>query len=269
MAVRAGERLKQLRSRLGLTTREVAEMARKISIAEANDEFSLSHARLIQIENDESTPSIYKLFTLSAIYGRPFTDLVSYYLDLEGITNYQLTMEMAKTRLASFEVPDEVKPISFPVRFDPGFQVGKTNLLSRMVEVWGEVPVSLLRSLNLRKLRYGFIGLEDYTMYPLLRPGSFVQIDEQEKLSAHGLSRSEYDRPIWFLELRAGYICSWCELQRDRIISIPHPLSPCRTREFAYPKEAEVVGRVTAVAARLVNARDAAPPQTPKLPGRS
>ena len=119
MAIRAGERLKQLRSRLGLTTREVSELSRKISVAEGNEEFSLSHARLIQIENDESTPSIYKLFALSAIYGRPFTDLVSYYLDLEGITNYQFTMEMAKTRLASFDVPDEAKPISFPVRFDP------------------------------------------------------------------------------------------------------------------------------------------------------
>jgi len=250
LANRAGERLKLLRSRLGLTTREVAELSRKISVAEANEEFSLSHARLIQIENDESTPSIYKLFTLSAIYGRPLTDLVSYYLDLERITNYQFTIEIAKTRLASFDVPDEAKPISFPVRFDPGFKVEKTNFLSRMVEVWGEVPVGLLRSLNLRKQRYGFIGLEDYTMYPLLRPGSFVQIDEQEKLSAHGPSRSEYDRPIWFLELRAGYLCSWCELQRDRIISIPHPLSPCRTREFAYPNEAEVVGRVTAVGKR-------------------
>ena len=266
--VRAGERLKQMRLRLGLTTREISELSKKIATAEGSEEYAVSHARLIQIENDESTPSIYKLFTLSAVYARPFTELVSFYLDLEKITGHHLDMEMGTTRLASFDVYDEGRAVSFPVRFDPGFQVEKTNLLSRMVEVWGEVPVGLLRYLNVRKQRYGFIGLEDYTMYPLLRPGSFVQIDQQQKLQAAGVYRSEYERPIWFLELRTGYLCSWCELHRDRIVSVPHPLSPCRTQEFAYPNEAEIVGRVTAVASRLVNA-PAAPPATSRLPAQS
>ncbi len=254
---------------LGLTTRDVAELSRKIAIEEANEEFSVSHARLIQIENDESTPSIYKLFTLSAIYGRSFTELVSLYMELEAASKYQFTMRLENTRLANFDSPQEERPLSFPVRFDPGFKVEKTNLLSRMVEVWGEVPVGLLRHLNIRKQRYGFIGLRDYTMYPLLRPGSFVQIDEQQKAPAQTTAyRSEFDRPIWFLELRTGYLCSWCELRRDRILSIPHPLSPCRTQEFAYPNEAEIVGRVTAVAARLVNVADQ--PQAPPaaLPGQ-
>lgn len=270
MAVsRAGERLRELRARLGLTTREVADLSRKIALAESNEEFSVSHARLIQIENDESTPSIYKLFTLSAIYGQPFTSLVSLYLDLEATTKYQFTMEIDNTRLASFDTANEERAMSFPVRFDPGFKVERTSLLARMVEIWGEVPASLLRHLNLRKQRYGFIGLKDYTMYPLLRPGSFVQIDEQQKAPHTGPYRSEFDRPIWFLELRTGYVCSWCELRRDRIVSIPHPLSPCRTQEFAYPNEAEIVGRVTAVAARLVNAPEQPAAQPPTLPAQS
>lgn len=269
--VRAGERLRQIRTRLGLTTRDVAELSRKIAADEANEEFSVSHARLIQIENDESTPSVYKLFTMSAIYGRPFTELVSLYVELESAAKYHFAMQLENTRLASFDAPHEGEAVSFPVRFDPGFKVEKTNLLSRMVEVWGEVPVALLRHLNIRKQRYGFVGLKDYTMYPLLRPGSFVQIDEQQKAPAQpGAYRSEFDRPIWFLELRTGYLCSWCEMRRDRILSIPHPLSPCRTQEFAYPNEAEIVGRVTAVAARLVTVPDPAPPAPPAaLPAQS
>ena len=265
---RPGERLKQMRLRLGLTTREIAEFSKKIATAEGNEEYAVSHARLIQIENGESTPSIYKLFTLSAVYARPFTELISYYLDLEKIADHHLDLPMTNTRLASFEVYDERKTVNFPVRFDPGFRVEKTNLLSRMVEVWGEVPVSLLRYLNLRKQQYGFIGLDDYTMYPLLRPGSFVQIDQQQKPQEAGGYGSEYERPIWFLELRTGYLCSWCELRRDRIVSIPHPLSPCRTQEFAFPNEAEVVGRVTAVAARLISCPPVAPAGA-KLPAQS
>jgi transcriptional regulator with XRE-family HTH domain len=267
--VRAGERLKQLRLQLGLTTRDVAELSRKIAAGETNEEFAVSHARLIQIENDESTPSIYKLFTLSAVYGRAFMELVSFYIDPGRMTAYRMSLPMAGTREVSLETYDESRSIHFPVRFDPGFQVGKTNLLSRMIETWGEVPVTLLESLNVRKQRYGFIGLEDYTMYPLLRPGSFVQIDDQQKPQTHVSYRSEYERPIWFLELRTGYLCSWCELLRDRLISIPHPLSPCRTRDLAFPNEVEIVGRVTAVAARLVNSFDPAAYPASKLQGRS
>jgi len=266
--VRAGERLKQLRLQLGLTTRQVAEYSRHIAAAEANEEFALSHARLIQIENDESTPRVYKLFTLSAVYGRTVTDLISSYLDVEKSPQYHLEIGLPKTHLASFDISDDDHPVSFPVRFDPGFQVEKTNLLSRMIEVWGEVPAGVLRSMNFRKLRYGFIGLEDLTMYPLLRPGSFVQIDQQERPSAHGVARSEYDRPIWFLELRTGYICSWCEVRGNRIVSVPHPLSPCRTQEFAYPNEAEVIGRVTAVAACLVTPQSPGAPPIQGLPER-
>ncbi len=267
--VRAGERLKQLRSQVGLTTREVADLSRKIAAGEANEEFAVSHARLIQIENDESTPSIYKLFTLSAIYGRSFSDLVSFYLNFGHLAGYRLSIPLASTRQVAFDEYDEARTVQFPVRFDPGFAVEKTNLISRLVEIWREVPVALLEALNIRKQRYGFIGLEDFTMYPLLRPGSFVQIDDQQKPQAHMSYRSEHERPIWFLELRSGYICSWCELMRDRIISIPHPLSPARTQEFAYPNEAEIIGRVTAVAARLVNHRDPPPYPAAKSPARS
>jgi transcriptional regulator with XRE-family HTH domain len=267
--MRAGERLRQLRSQVGLTTREVADLSRKIASEEANEEFALSHARLIQIENDESTPSIYKLFTLSAIYGCSFADLVSFYLNLGHLTEYRLNVPIASTREISLESYKPERAIQFPVRFDPAFRVEKTALLSRLVEVWGEIPVALLESLNIRKQRYGLIGLEDFTMYPLLRPGSLVQIDDQQKPQAHVAYRSEYDRPIWFLELRDGYICSWCELLRDRIISIPHPLSPARTQEFAYPNEVEIVGRVTAVAARLVNTRDPTSYPPAKSPARS
>jgi transcriptional regulator with XRE-family HTH domain len=256
--VRAGERLRQLRTQRSLTTREVSELSHRIAAAESNEEFSVSHARLIQIENDESTPSIYKLFTLSAVYGKSFHQLVSLYLDLDRVGAFQLQLEQDHTRLADFDDYQEERPVTFPVRFDPGFNVEKSSMLSRMVELWGEVPIGLLRHLNIRKMRYGFIGLADYTMYPLLRPGSFVQIDDQQKPGPAAGYRTEFDRPIWFLELRDRYLCSWCELRRDRIISIPHPLSPARTQEFAYPNDVEIVGRVTAVAARLVNAPEPA-----------
>ena len=242
-----------MREQARLTTRRVAELSQKIAAAEANAEYTISHTRMVQIENGESTPSIYKLLSLSAIYGRSFNDLASLYVDFGAIARHQLASESGDTRLADFDVYKDRVPVPFPVRFDPGFSADKSNLISRIVETWGEVPAGILVQLKLREVRYGFIGLKDYTMYPLIRPGSFVQIEEQDIPAEPTQYRSEYERPIWFLELRDGYLCSWCDFKKERLVSVPHPLSPCHTREFAYPHEAELVGRVVAVAGRLVN----------------
>jgi transcriptional regulator with XRE-family HTH domain len=265
-----GERLRHTRIRLGLTTRDVDELSRKIATEKANEDFTVSHARLVQIENGESTPSIYKLYSLSAIYGCGVTDLLSLYLDLGDTVRQHLAFDHPSTHLIDFGAGESERKITFPVRFDPGFNLQKSSLLSRMVEVWGEVPVGLLQHLDLRRGRWGLIGLNDYTMYPLVRPGSLVQIDERQRPLTPAVHRSEYDRPIYFLELRDGYVCSWCEFRKGKIVSIPHPLSGVTTREFLLPTEAEVIGRVTAVAARFIPIESQEKPPAPsrKEPGQ-
>lgn len=252
-----GDKLRNVRTRLGLTTRNVEEMSRKVAIEKGNEEFTISHARLVQIENGESTPSIYKLHSLSAIYGCSIATLLSLYVDTSEAPQQHLAMNHASTHIVDFRAEESERKITFPVRFDPGFNIQKSTPLSRIVEVWGEVPVGLLQHLELRRGRWGFIGLSDYTMYPLLRPGSLVQIDEAYRPGPPAVHRSEYDRPIYFLELRDAYVCSWCEFRKGKIIVIPHPLSGATTREFSFPNEVEVLGRVTAVAARLVPALQA------------
>jgi len=247
-----GERLKRLRMRLGLTTREVDELSRAIASRQGSEDFTVSHARLVQVENEESVPSIFKCFSLSAVYGVSISEILSYYMDVDAPSRLHMTMDLAHTHPSSVESPRKDKTISFPVRLNPGASASLTTPLSELVEAWGEVPVSVLEQLNPRKFRYAFIGLSDYTMYPLIRPGSFVQIDQHQKVPGPAHYHSEYDRPIFLIELRGGYVCSWVELESGRLRSVPHPLSPCRTREFAYPSEAEIVGRVTGAAVRLV-----------------
>jgi len=73
------ERLKAIRSRLGITTREVADFSQKIAEAEGNPEFHISNAWLTQVENSDSVPSIFKLYSLSSIYRIKFTDLLLLY----------------------------------------------------------------------------------------------------------------------------------------------------------------------------------------------
>ena len=65
-------------------------------------------------------------------------------------------------------------------------------------------------------------------------------------------------------ELRDGYVCSWCEIDRGRLMVIPHAHAHREVRIFDYPAEAEIVGRVTGVAMKIVGDRS---PET-KAPSR-
>ncbi|MGC1383406.1 MAG: helix-turn-helix transcriptional regulator [Candidatus Acidiferrales bacterium] len=266
LQMRPGDHLRELRNRLGVTTRAVEELSRKIALDRGNDEFYISNAWLTQLENTNSVPSIHKLFSLSVIYRSKITDLLGFFdIDLNDSLRYQMDMPLQHTHIAKFESPDPDKVITFPVRFDRGFSLEKTNLISRMVEIWGEVPVSLIQRLDVRHCQYGYVGLDDYSMSPMLRPGSFVQVDPNFKRIPPSSWRTEFDRPIFFVEMRDSYACSWCEVSGARLTLVPHPLSGCQVRQFAFPDEAEIIGQVTAVAMRLVPLAEAREAATPKL----
>jgi transcriptional regulator with XRE-family HTH domain len=269
LAARPGELLKGIRNRLGVTTREVEELSRRIAEDCGNEEFCISNAWLTQLENGNSVPSIYKFFSLSAIYRMQFWDLLRlFHVDVDAIAKYQAELPLQNTHLVSLETPDPGKLIRFPVRFDRGFSLEKTSLVSRMVEMWGEVPVALIQNLDVRHCQYGYIGLEDYTMDPILRPGSFVQIDTDLNRVQPSAWRTEFDRPIYFVELREGYACAWCDVAGSQLTLVPHPLSACPVRQYAYPDDAEIIGQVAAVAMRLVRPAEKSGTGSLRLPKR-
>jgi transcriptional regulator with XRE-family HTH domain len=236
----------------GLTTRDVAARSQLVATERDNDDFSISHARLVQIENEESVPSIHKLFALSIVYGVSMGELMRMFIDMDSAHRLHSSMQLPWTHTLSIQDttgPDA--PVTLAI--NSGSAMNKNERLTSVTRVWDGVPGPLLEHLDAKgKFRYGVIGLSDYTMFPLIRPGSVVQIDQTEKVAKPGRYTSEYDRPIYFIELRDGFICSWCELEGSRLIATPHPLSPCRVRIFTHPTEAEIVGRVTGVALRLM-----------------
>jgi transcriptional regulator with XRE-family HTH domain len=253
LSVRAGSSLRRIRERLGLTLRDVEEATLEISSAENNDEYFVSVARLNQIENDGSLPSIYKLYSLAVVLQLGLEEI----LDLYGITvakmdEFRAKMPLSQTHLLSVEGGDPNRSIRFPIRFDAGFRPEKTVFLSRLIEAWGEIPMALLANLNFRKHRYGYIGLEDRMMAPLIRPGSIVQIDDTRKRVVNHGWMTEADRPIYFLELRYSYECCWCYMRGHELTLVPHPLSSCGPRTIRVPDEGEVLGQVVGVAMRLV-----------------
>jgi hypothetical protein len=124
-----------------------------------------------------------------------------------------------------------------------------------MIQRWGKLPLMLLDGLDLKTHRYAYIGTEDWSMYPLIQPGSLILIDETRRKIANQGWTNEFERPVYFFEHREGYACGWCNLNEAQLVLQPHPASMCSPEIYIYPDEIDVIGQVTGVAMRLDQAK--------------
>jgi transcriptional regulator with XRE-family HTH domain len=247
----AGQKLKRTRERLNLRYRDVEQASLKIAERHKNDEFVIALSRLADIENKGTVPSIFRLYTLCAIYRLDFQEVLEWYgVDLPAMPGDAATIDIERTHLVEFS-SDGRGEVQVPLSLDPGVDLRRTTFLSRVIQRWGRLPLMLLNGLDLRSHRYAFIGTEDWSMYPLLQPGSLVVIDETKRKILPGGWSNEFERPIYFLEHREGYLCGWCTLDGSRMMVQPHPASMCNPTVYAFPDEIDVIGQVTGVAMRL------------------
>ena len=233
-----GSKLKSLRNRCNITVRQVEQASGRIAEAKGDKRFRISNGWLAQLENGISEPSICKLFTLSVIYHANFRDLARLYnVDIEETHQYDSIANPHETQLRPETLDDHEKIINFAR--------ATTGLIPHLTTT----PATD----GQRNIRQGYVGLTDYTMYPLIRPGALVDIDLSDNRLQAASWHSEFERPIFFVELREGYACGWCELQGNQLLIIPHHSSPSTVRRFTYPREAELVGRVVGYNTRCVD----------------
>lgn len=246
----AGLNLRGLRERLGLTMREVESSCSRIAERHGNDEFGVSPSRLSDIETKGLVPSIFRLYSLAIIYRCDLREILAWY----GIDLKQSAADLNLNLPPKSHVEETLQgmiAVTVPTRLDPAFDPRRSANLSRMVEQWGIVPLAYLANLSSDKYTYGYVGSEDFTMYPLLPPGTFLQVDETRNKIEQSMWRSELERPIYFVETREGYTCCWCSLKGDHIVLHSHPLSPVPLRMLRHPQEAEVIGQVVGIALKL------------------
>ena len=247
----AGQKLKRARERLNLRYRDVEEASLRIAERHKNDEFIIALSRLADIENKGTVPSIYRLYSLCTIYRLDIHEVMEWYgVDISQMPADAMSIQIERTHTVGFDT-DGHGEVQLPLSLDPGLDWRRTTYLSRMIQRWGKLPLMLLNGLDLKNHRYGFIGTEDWTMYPLLQPGSFVLIDETRRKIVNTGWTNEFERPIYFLEHRKGFACGWCTLNDSQLILQPHPASMCNPEVYSYPDEVEVIGQVTGVAMRL------------------
>jgi len=222
--VPAGQKLKSLRNRRNITVREVEQASSRIADFKGDKRFRISNGWLAQLEKGDSEPSMWKLFSLSVIYRASLPDLLLLYnIDVNEKEKYETVADPFLTQLIS--------------------QNGLSTTLNAAQAV-DDCPNHIV---------YGHLGLAEFTMYPMIRPGALLKIDISQNKVVMNTWRNEYERPVYFIELRGAYACGWCELQGNQLLIIPHPSSRASVRRFTYPREAEIVGRVVGYSTNCVD----------------
>ena len=246
------------RLRAKLSIREVERLSHEIASEQSNPDCCISHSWLVQVERGDYVPGTFKLYTLSRIYRLKPEEVLGFFgLGLHDSDNGSyMSLKLPHTHLVG---PVQRKPgqtVLAPLGLRGAERLDQTNLISRMFKSWGQIPVELLQQIDLQNAILGYIGLKDYTMYPLLRPGSVVQVDSRQRAIKAGGWPNEYERPIYFVEMRDSCVCSWCDLDGSQLFLIPGPLSGQQLRRVRYPHDAEIVGRVTGVVMSLVGRQE-------------
>jgi len=259
MILQPGRNLRQVRERLRLKYRDVEEASQRIATRHKNSEFAIGLSRLADIENKGTVPSVYRLFSLAVIYGLDYSTLLSTY----GISLDHMAADIADIQLHVTRPIDVAAPVvaqavaprdrSFlmPANLAALDDPRHTTFLSHQLQEWGRVPIQFLETLDLAHYRYAIVGTDDWSMYPLIPPGSFVQIDETKKRIANSGWDNDFSRPIYFLLLHEGYRLGWCTERGGTLIVQPPSSAPVPAEVFRFPGEAEVLGQVIGVAMRL------------------
>ena len=236
-----GLRLRQTREGLGLTYRGVELASYDIAAKRGRPDFILHISRLADIENRNVVPSLYKLYSLAAIYHLSAVEISSWY-EAPFLKTFEegAAFRAPLTHLYEFRR----KPLG-PGTASLAKDAASTGLLAEALPLSTSFPG--LRDTAPERYRYGYIGLNDRRMAPILRPGSMVLVDTVLRTVEDANWSNEYDRPLYFVETRSGYRCGWFQKQKSRLIMQPHTLSRCAPEVWRTPAEAEILGKVVGV----------------------
>jgi transcriptional regulator with XRE-family HTH domain len=233
-----GLRLRQTREALGLTYRDVEQSSYEIASKRGRPDFILHISRLADIENRNVVLSLHKLYSLATIYHLSPLEISGWY-EAPFLQMFDDGAAFPAPLTHLYEFP---KAPRVAAKCDSPFESECTGLLRELPSNAQHFPG--MKQAASERFRHGYIGLSDRRMAPILRPGSMVLVDTVLQRIEDAEWTSEYDRPLYFVETRAGYRCGWFQKYKSRLIMQPHTLSRCAPEAWRTPEEAEVLGKV-------------------------
>ena len=116
----------------------------------------------------------------------------------------------------------------------------------RLLRLWRNVPLLLMLDVDWERGPLVLIGTSDEMMWPLLPPGSLLQLDQSVRTITDG-AFSEFERPVYLIEYRSRFLCCHAQRRGDTLRLISHRESK-RPPDIPVPfKEARVRGQVTPI----------------------
>jgi transcriptional regulator with XRE-family HTH domain len=235
-----GGRLRAIRQQWGLSLREVERRSRSIARERRDSSFELSASWLARLESDGHELTVNTLIALAEIYSIPIDQLLrsNYLGNAEPLT-------LPSPRATTLPIEGSRKSQSDHLLSDTPFRGPLPDETTLLPKKNAPLPTPYLR---------GIVGKLDLTLDPMIPPGSIVQIDTRDlAISSIKNWTHEFQRPVYFLMTRVGYVAGWCELDRSSewLTLIPHPLSPASSRRWKHRTEIENLGRVISVVIRL------------------
>ena len=121
-----------------------------------------------------------------------------------------------------------------------------TSAMNHLLTVWREVPLLLMLDVDWNRGPLVLVGHSDRMMWPLLPPGTLLQLDQSERTVEDG-RWDEFERPIYLIEYKGKFRCCHAQRRGDALRLIPHLESPERTSTSVPYKETKVLGRLTTI----------------------
>ena len=118
-----------------------------------------------------------------------------------------------------------------------------TTPTHRLLTAWWNIPVLLMLDIDWDRGPLVLVGSEDRMMWPLLPPGSLLQLDQKARTIIDG-SFSEFERPIYLIEYRNRFHCCYAQRRGDTLRLISHNESPAPPAIPVPFKEARVRGQL-------------------------
>lgn len=242
---RVGDWIRRVRIRCGLSFREASERTREIAKILGHPNYFCAPSALSDIEARDLFPRhVHKLISLSAVYCVSIADVAA----LGGLRAGDAGQEA---------MPDEWKPTSHGLT--RSVVVRPSNFLEAVQGKIEEVPYFLRHALpsmvglpNLSVRDLFWAGATADLLHPYLRDSLFLAINRQNKTPAPSLSSPVWAQPLYVLETRDGNrSCAACSLQNGMLMVRPCTTTSRRLLRLRNRIDAEVIGRVVAIARRV------------------
>jgi hypothetical protein len=116
----------------------------------------------------------------------------------------------------------------------------------QLLLAWTDVPLLMMLDVDWERGPLVLVGLEDLMMWPLLPPGSLLQLNQKRRKITEG-RWSEFERPVYLIEYAGKFYCCYAQRKGENLLLISHDESPIRPITAVPSKNARVRGELTPI----------------------